>query len=339
MVLVWQYRELLGNLARKELKVKYKDSVLGFVWSLLNPLLYLVVFSLVFSEVLRVQVPRFGIFLLSGLLAWNLLSAGVSGGTASIVANGSLVQKVWFPREVLPMAAIGAAIVHFVLQLAVLAVALVVFRHAPDWSSMVAFVPAMIALLLLTAALGLLLAAVNVGLRDTQHLLELGLLAWFWLSAIVYPYSLVADRLGDRRVGHAAQPDDPDRHHVPAHPLQPRRFGQRPPPTWAPSWYLRNLGVIVGEPGAPRRSPGPVRAPRGRLRRGDLDGRVVIEIDASARPSAPPRPAALGQGAAHPVRPHRVGGLRRPRRRVARRARGRDGGVARATTVRASPPS
>lgn len=245
MVLVWQYRELLGNLARKELKVKYKDSVLGFVWSLLNPLLYLVVFSLVFSEVLRVQVPRFGIFLLSGLLAWNLLSAGVSGGTASIVANGSLVQKVWFPREVLPLAAIGAAIVHFVLQLAVLAVALVVFRHAPDWSSMVAFVPAMIALLLLTAALGLLLAAVNVGLRDTQHLLELGLLAWFWLSAIVYPYSLVADRLGDREWLMLLNPMIPIVTTFQRILYNPDDSANVLPTDVGVEWYLRNLAVVI----------------------------------------------------------------------------------------------
>ncbi|HSL59750.1 MAG TPA: ABC transporter permease, partial [Acidimicrobiales bacterium] len=115
MANVWAYRELLGNLARKELKVKYKDSVLGFVWSLLNPILYLVVFSLVFREILRVQVPDFGIFLLSGLLAWNLFSAGVSAGTASIVGNAGLVQKVWFPREILPLANLAAALVHFFL--------------------------------------------------------------------------------------------------------------------------------------------------------------------------------------------------------------------------------
>lgn len=198
LVAVWAYRELLVNLARKELKVKYKDSVLGFLWSLLNPLLYLVVFSLVFREILRVQVPDFGIFLLSGLLAWNLFSNGVSAGTSSIVANAGLVQKVWFPREILPLANLAAALVHFFLQLLVLLAALVVLQHGPDWGSAFALVPALAVLLLLTGALGIALGAVNVYLRDTQHLLELALLAWFWLTAIVYPYSLVADRLGER---------------------------------------------------------------------------------------------------------------------------------------------
>ncbi|MBK5222929.1 MAG: ABC transporter permease [Acidimicrobiia bacterium] len=195
---VWAYRELLVNLTKKDLKVRYKDSVLGFMWSLLNPILYLVIFSLVFAEILRVQIPNFGVFLLSGLLAWNFFAGGLNGGAASIVGNASLVQKVWFPREILPLAAIGSALVHFVLQFMVLAVALLVLWHEPDWSSLIALPVAMLALLLLSVSLGIALAAVNVYLRDTQHLLELALLAWFWLSAIVYNYELVAQRLGDK---------------------------------------------------------------------------------------------------------------------------------------------
>lgn len=195
--LVLGYRELLVDLTRKELKVKYKNSVLGFLWSLVNPLLYLVVFSLVFQGILRSDVPYFAIFLLSGLLAWNLFNAGLGGATGSIVGNASLVQKVWFPREILPLASIGAAMVHFFLQLIVLALALLAFRHGPAWSYVPLLVPAMAVLLVWTAALGIALSAVNVYLRDTQHLLELVLLAWFWFTAIVYPFRLVADRLGE----------------------------------------------------------------------------------------------------------------------------------------------
>jgi ABC-2 type transport system permease protein len=195
---VWTYRELLGNLVRKDLKVRYKDSVLGFAWTLLNPLLYLVIFTAVFREILRVDIPLFGIFLLSGLLAWNLFSNGLNGGAASIVGNAALVQKVWFPREILPIAAIGGALVHFVLQFLVLVAALVVFTHAPDWGSIILLPVAVLVLLVLTTALGIAVAAVNVYLRDTQHLLELVLLAWFWMSAIVYNIELVRDRLGEQ---------------------------------------------------------------------------------------------------------------------------------------------
>jgi ABC-2 type transport system permease protein len=195
---LWQYRELIGNLTRKELKVKYKNSVLGFVWSLLNPLMYLVVFSVVFNIIARIEVAYYGIFFLAGLLAWNLFSAALGGGTSAITGNAQLVTKVWFPREALVIATIASAFVHFLLQSAVLLAALVVFRRMPDLSFLPVFVLALLLTVLLATALAIALSAINVYLRDTQHLLEVALLAWFWLSAIAYPYSLVADRLEGR---------------------------------------------------------------------------------------------------------------------------------------------
>ena len=196
---VWRYRELLGNLIRKELKVKYKNSVLGFLWTLLNPMLYLVVFSVVFQEVLRVEIPYYAIFFLSGLLAWNFFATTLSAGTGSIVGNAQLVQKVWFPREILPLASMGAAMVHFALQMIVLAGAMAVFQRSPNLAYFPALGVAIVVLLILSAAFAIALGAINVYLRDTEHLLELVLLAWFWMSAIVYPYQLVADRLGPGR--------------------------------------------------------------------------------------------------------------------------------------------
>lgn len=193
---IWAYRELLRNLVRKELKVKYKSSALGFVWTLLNPALYLVVFTIVFKYILQAAVPYFSVFLLSGLVCWNLFTASVSGGCSSIVSNAGLVQKVWMPREILPLASIGASLVHFLFQSAVLAAALVLFRLPPAWGYFPVLLFALVVMLVLSAAIGIALSAINVYLRDTQHLLELVLLAWFWLSAIVYPYRQVADRMG-----------------------------------------------------------------------------------------------------------------------------------------------
>ncbi|MCB0978597.1 MAG: ABC transporter permease [Acidimicrobiales bacterium] len=192
---LWRYRELIGNLTRKELKVKYKNSVLGFVWSLLNPLMYLVVFSLVFDIIAQVSVPYFGIFFLAGLLAWNLFSTGLSGGTSAIVANAQLVTKVWFPREALVLASIFAAIVHFVLQSLVLIGAMLVFRRMPDITYVPVMLLAVVVTLLLCTALAIALSAVNVYLRDTEHLLEVALLAWFWMSAIAINYGTIAHEL------------------------------------------------------------------------------------------------------------------------------------------------
>jgi ABC-2 type transport system permease protein len=189
-------RELLVGMARNDLKIKYKNSVLGFAWSLLNPLLYLVVFYIAFEKILGSGIPSFPIYLLSGLLVWNLFSIGLSAATGSVVANSGLVKKVSFPREILPLAAIGSTLIHFFLQSLVLFVVLAIVRWNVAWAYVPLLPVALVALLLLTASLGILFSALNVYLRDTSHFLELALLAWFWVTPIVYAFELVGAREG-----------------------------------------------------------------------------------------------------------------------------------------------
>lgn len=191
---IWRYRELLVGLVRKELKVKYKNSSLGFLWSLVNPLLYLLVFSIAFQVILRAGIPSFPVYLLSGLLVWNLFTAGLSAGTTSVVVNASLVKKVWFPREILVLASVGSALINFFLQMSVFLAFLAVIRYKVAFAYVPLVIPALVVLVAFTAALALLLAAINVYLRDTQHFLELALLAWFWATPIVYPFMLMGGR-------------------------------------------------------------------------------------------------------------------------------------------------
>lgn len=194
-------REILLNLVRKDVKVKYKSSILGVAWSTLNPILYLAVFTLVFTVVLPNNVPHFPVYLLSGLLAWTLFSSSLSMATRSVVDNGNLVSKVYFPREVLPLASMGAALVDFALQAAILALFMLVFRH-PFWGVNLLLLPlAVVALLAFTAAIAFLVSALNVRYRDTQHLVVLALTMWFWLTPIVYPSALLAsDNLAGRHL-------------------------------------------------------------------------------------------------------------------------------------------
>jgi ABC-2 type transport system permease protein len=188
--------ELLRNLVRKDLKVKYKGSTLGFAWSLMNPLLLLAVYYVVFQLILKGRIPDFAIYLMSGLLIWNAFSSGVSGAATSVVGNANLVKKVRFPLPVLPLSAVGFALVHFALQMLVLVVVVIVSGHSIlGWQLLLA-IPAFAVALLFTVALSLLVAALNVRYRDTQHLLEVLLLAWFWLNPIVYDVGLVRDQLG-----------------------------------------------------------------------------------------------------------------------------------------------
>ncbi len=195
---IWRYRELLANLTMREIKVKYKNSVLGILWTFLNPLLYLAVFSLVFGVILPSSAPRYGLLLLSGLQAWTLFSMGMTAATTSITGNSNLVQKVWFPREILPLSAIGASLITFFFQMIVLFVGLAVFQQAPAWRLLPLLLPALLVALLFGTGFGLLLAATNVYFRDVQHFLELGLLTWFWLTPIVYQYDFVAQAITDK---------------------------------------------------------------------------------------------------------------------------------------------
>jgi ABC-2 type transport system permease protein len=194
LIEIWRYRELFVGLVRKELKVKYKESTLGFLWSLLNPAITLLVYYVVFQLVLKNGIPNFAIFLVSGILVWNLFSTSLPGATGSVVGNSAIVKKVSFPREVLALASVGAGAVHFVLQSIVLVCFLIGFRYTPAWGYLWLLIPAIIALLLFTAALGVFFAAVNVYFRDTQHLLEVALMVWFWATPIVYQYRLIADQ-------------------------------------------------------------------------------------------------------------------------------------------------
>ncbi|HEY7660253.1 MAG TPA: ABC transporter permease [Actinomycetota bacterium] len=191
------HREILANLIRKELKVKYAASVLGAVWSLLNPLVYLAVFTFV-TRVLDSGVPNYPVYLLSGLLAWNLFSAAVTAGSRSVLDNGNLVKKVAFPREILPLASIGVALVDYLLQSAVLLVFIVVTGYGLHLPELALLPLAFLALVVFTTMLTLPLAALNVRYRDVWHLLNIALIVWFWVTPIVYPSALVQDQLAGR---------------------------------------------------------------------------------------------------------------------------------------------
>jgi ABC-2 type transport system permease protein len=197
---LWAWRELLGNLVRREIKAKYKTSALGAAWSMLNPILYLAVFTLVFSVLLNRGMPDFPVYLLSGLLAWNLFSSSVSQAARSVVDNSSLVTKAYFPSEVLPLATIGSTMFDFALQGLVLVAFMLISRVGVLGWNLVLLPLSLFALLTFAASLGLFVAAANVRYRDIQHLLAIALLAWFWMTPIVYQSGFVHTTLGQREL-------------------------------------------------------------------------------------------------------------------------------------------
>ena len=188
-----EHRELLGLLVRRELKARYKDSSLGFLWSLIRPLTMLLIYFIAIGQFLGAArgVPDFAVFVFSGLTLWGLYSEIVVGGTASIIGNAGLIKKVYLPREIFPLAAAGSAIFNFLIQFDVLIGATIITGQFPlSWNLL--YIPAAVAIALVYGvACALLFSAINVYLRDVQYLVDVGMLVFFWASPIVYAWSFV----------------------------------------------------------------------------------------------------------------------------------------------------
>ncbi|MSP11741.1 MAG: ABC transporter permease [Chloroflexi bacterium] len=180
------YHELISNLVVRDLKVRYKNSVLGFLWSLVNPMLMMLVFTIVFGIMLSNQdIPNYPVFLLCGILPWNFFSTALSGAIQSIVNNAQLVKKVYFPREVLPISTVLANLVNFLLALLVLFAMMLIFRiPLTIWAILLPVV--ILIQVIFTLGLGFFLATLNVFYRDTSVIMEVLLLAWFFLTPIFY---------------------------------------------------------------------------------------------------------------------------------------------------------
>jgi ABC-2 type transport system permease protein len=244
---IWAFRELLASLIRKELKVRYKNSTLGFVWSMVQPVFLLVIYGVAFS-ILGQGFSNFPVWLMSGLVVWSLVNTTLVTSVQAITVNSNLVGKVNFPRAVLPLATLGSALVHFCLQFLTFIGVLVVVRHHVDLAYIWLLPLAVLALAMLLASAALVLSIANVHARDTQHLLELTMIAFFWAMPIIYEYMRVAKKLSA--------------HHLPTwlplvNPItsiiitfQRALYGtasiggRQLLPDASVWWYLRNIGIV-----------------------------------------------------------------------------------------------
>jgi ABC-2 type transport system permease protein len=195
---VWSRRELLLQLTRREIKARYKDSALGFFWSLARPLAMLLVYYVAIGKFLGAarSIPDFAIFIFAGLTAWQLFSDIVIIGTGSVVGNAGLIKKVYVPRELFPLSVVGSALFNFAIQLSVLIAATAALGRFPMGERWVYFVLAMAVVVPFSTALALLLSATNVYLRDVAYLTEIMLMILMWASPIVYSWKLVQHALG-----------------------------------------------------------------------------------------------------------------------------------------------
>jgi lipopolysaccharide transport system permease protein len=192
---LWHYHELLYFLAWRDIKVRYKQTLLGVAWAILQPLLMMLLFSIFFGRLVRVPsdgVP-YPLFAFAGLLPWTFLASAATVSGTSLVNSAHLITKVYFPRLLVPTAAVAAALLDFAITLIVLAGLLLYYRVTPTWQMLM--LPLLIAVLILVAlAFGVLTSALNVKYRDIKFVLPFLIQLWFFASPVIYPTSLVPER-------------------------------------------------------------------------------------------------------------------------------------------------
>lgn len=189
---LWRHRELLWLLTLREIKVRYKQTALGVVWAVLQPLSLMVVFTIFFSRFARIQsdgIP-YPLFSYAALLPWTFFSTSLSSAIPSLIANSHIITKIYFPREVIPLASVLAALLDFLIAAAVFVALLVWYRVPPTWN-LLYVAPVLAIQLVFTVGVSLLLSAFTVLYRDVRHTLPLVIQIWMFVTPILYPASVV----------------------------------------------------------------------------------------------------------------------------------------------------
>ena len=188
------YRELLLLLVQKDLKLKYRRSFLGYLWSVMNPLFVMIVLTIVFSKIFSRKITNFPVYLLIGRTFFDFLSEATRQGMSSVVSNASLLKKVYVPRYIFTVARVSSSAVNLLFSLGALAIVMIFTRSVPTWHILFLPVP-LCQIYVFCLGLGLFLAATNVFFRDIQYIYNVVMTAWMYMSAIFYPIDILPNKL------------------------------------------------------------------------------------------------------------------------------------------------
>jgi lipopolysaccharide transport system permease protein len=191
---LWRYRELIFFLTWRDIKVRYKQAVLGIAWAILQPLLTVFIFTVIFGVLLKTpsQDIPYPLFSLTALLPWQLFATALQRSSVSLVGNANLLTKIYFPRLAIPLSAVMAALVDFGVSFIVLIIVMIYYQYWPGWN--ILWLPLLVILALLTAlSVGLWLSALNVQYRDIQHMVPFIIQVWMYASPIVYPIETIPE--------------------------------------------------------------------------------------------------------------------------------------------------
>lgn len=192
---IYEYREMIFSLVRKDLRGRYKGSALGFLWTFINPLLQLLVYTLVFSVIMRAGIDQYYIFLFVGLVPWIFFSSALTGGSSCIIESQDMVKKIYFPREVLPIAYVTSSFVNMVLTFIVVFVVLIVSGFGINPIAILYMPIIMIVEYVLAVGIALLTSALTVYFRDLQYILSIIAMAWQFLTPVMYSQKMVEEQL------------------------------------------------------------------------------------------------------------------------------------------------
>ncbi len=191
---LYNYREMLFNQVKKDLRTRYKGSVLGFLWTFVNPLLQLIVYSVVFSLIMRVTVENFTVYLFIGLTPWMFFAGALQGSSSSIIANKDLVKKIYFPRIIIPLSVATGVFMNLVFTMPIVFLALMVSGIGFSWY--VLLLPLIMILeYLFVIGMCLIISSFNVFFRDLEHILSIVIMAWFYFTPIVFTMEMVPKNL------------------------------------------------------------------------------------------------------------------------------------------------
>jgi ABC-2 type transport system permease protein len=186
------YRDLIQNLVSRDFKTRYKRSYLGILWSLLNPLLLILVYTLAFDYIMKIRVKDFPMFFMCGFLPWSYFSAGILTSFSSLSDSGYLIKAVYFPREIVPLSIVLSCLLHFLITFIFVFPILFIYGYHPQWSYL--SLPVIVLLqTIFVFGLSLFLSSIHVYFRDLRYILDVVLMAWFWLTPVVYPSTLIPE--------------------------------------------------------------------------------------------------------------------------------------------------
>ncbi len=192
---IWKFRDMIAELTHRELRGKYKGSVLGFLWTYINPLAQIIVYSFFFSQIFRSGIEKFHLYLIVSMFPWNFFAGGVLQGLGSVRYQGDLVKKVYFPRQILPVVSVTVNFVNMLISFLIIYSVLLVSGWGIDMRLQLWLIPIMLIEYILTLGLSLMFAAIEVYFRDIEHIMSVIMMIWMYVTPMFYSLEIVPNHL------------------------------------------------------------------------------------------------------------------------------------------------